>query len=158
MNKRKYSIISNTERLLIKVTENLDLHIVITLLQTEMKIVLYHSQIRLCVKWTYNVHIYITKNIGISKHEKHDFSVQVRNFLLPLSLKVLRHKEGERHNLSMLAFSSAPRHLARYPPKASASKRKSTLFVRCPVLNSTNFLQIPKILRALPVCDVIRTL
>ena len=49
------------------------------------------------------------------------------------------------HILSILVFSSAPPHLVRYLPKASASKRKSTLFVRCPVLcpvlNFTNFLQ-----------------
>ena len=31
---------------------------------------LYYSQIGLCVKWTYNVHIYIY--IEISKFEKHE--------------------------------------------------------------------------------------
>ena len=35
----------------------------------------------------------------MSKHEKHDFLVQVRNFLLPLSLKVLRHKERDTHSI-----------------------------------------------------------
>ena len=98
---------------------------------------------------TRNVHgmfkcIYIEhKNLEIRK-TPNDFSVQVRKlFLLPLSVKVLRHKE-RLHILSILAFSTAP-HLVRHLPKASASKRKSTLLVRCPVLNSPlTFLNLPK--------------
>ena len=39
---------------------------------------LYHSLIWPCVKWTYNVHIYITQNIGISKFEKHVTTSQFR--------------------------------------------------------------------------------
>ena len=42
-----------------------------------------------------SLHIYIEhRNLEIRK-TRNDFSVQVRNFLLPLSLKVLRHKERE---------------------------------------------------------------
>ena len=62
-------------------------------------------------------------NLEIRK-TRNDFSVQVRNFLLPLSLKVFRHKEREAQS-----FYSAPPHLVRHLPKASASKRKSTLLV-----------------------------
>ena len=80
------------------------------------------------------------------------FLVQVRNFLLPLSLKVLRHKERDTHSFYS-GFSICPypntcgtRHKA--TGLASASKRKSTLPVRCQVLNSTDFFKIPKILRS----------
>ena len=95
---------------------------------------LYHSQIRLCVKWTYNVHIYIYiyniehRNLEIQK-PRNDISVQVRNLLLPLSLKVLRHKDRDTHSFYS-AFSSAPPHLVQHLPKASASKRKPTVFFR----------------------------
>ena len=50
-----------------------------------------------------------------------DFSVQVRNLLLPLSLKVLRLRR-ERHNLSILAFSSAP-----HPSRATPTTRPRQL-------------------------------
>ena len=97
------------------------------------------------------------RNLEIRK-TRNDFSVQVRNFLLPLSLKVLRHKKRDTHSFYSGFYICLPPHLVRRLPKASASKRKSTLLVRYPVLNSTNFLdKIPQILRALPVRDVIRT-
>ena len=79
------------------------------------------------------------RNLEIRK-TRNDFLVQVRNFLLPLSLKVLRHKERDTHTFSSGFFICAPHHLVRHLPKASANKRKSTLLVRCPVLNSTNWL------------------
>ena len=87
-----------------------------------------------------DVHNIYTLNIGISKHEKHDFLVQIRNYLLPLSLKALRHKETDTLSFYSGFFIWHP-HLVRHLPKASASKRKSTLLLRCPVLNSINFLQ-----------------
>ena len=77
-----------------------------------------------------------------TRKTRNDFLVQVRKFLLPLSLKVLRHKEREAQSFYSGFFICPPPHLVRHLPKASASKRKSTLLVRCPVLNSTNFLQI----------------
>ena len=84
-----------------------------------------------------------------------DFLVQVRNLLLPLSLKVLRHKERDTHSFSSGFSIYAPPSRAA-PVERLTSKRKSTLFVRCPVLNSTNWLcQISQILRTLPVHDVI---
>ena len=80
------------------------------------------------------------RNLEIRK-TSNDFFVQVRNFLLSLSLKVFRHKE--RHNLSILAFSSAPiscstRHKA--TGLASASERKPTVFPEAGLI-STNFHQ-----------------
>ena len=76
-----------------------------------------------------------------------DFFVQVRNFLSlkkkTLSLKVFRHKERERHNLSILAFSSAPPPTraapATRPLRASESQPSSPE----PGLNST-FFKFPK--------------
>ena len=81
------------------------------------------------------------RNLEIRK-TCNDFSVQVRNFLLPLSLKVLQHKERDTHFFLSGFFICTPTpNLVRHLPNASPSKRKSTLLVRCPVLNSTNFLQ-----------------
>ena len=61
-----------------------------------------------------------------NKKNTYDFSVQVRNFLLPLSLKVFRHKEREAQSFYSGFFISTP-HLVRHLPKASVSKRKSTV-------------------------------
>ena len=41
-------------------------------------------------------------------------TTQVRNFLLPLSLKVLRHKERDTHSFYS-GFSICPHHLVRHP-------------------------------------------
>ena len=47
-------------------------------------------------KWTYNVHrIYESRN---SKNTKNTYDFLVRNFLLPLSFKVLRNKERDTHS------------------------------------------------------------
>ena len=59
-------------------------------------------------KCTCDIYIY---NIGISKHEKHNFSVQLRNFLLPLSLKVFQHKEREAQSFYSGFFICLPPHL-----------------------------------------------
>ena len=123
----------------------------------------YHSQKRLCVKRTYNVHTIYTQNIGVPKHKKtrNNFLVQVRNLLLPLSLKVLRHKERDTHSFYSGFFICPTPYLLQRPQRTNLSDlsepRKSTLPVRCPVLNSTDFFKIPQILRALPVRDVTRT-
>ena len=90
---------------------------------------IYHCSIpmiRICVKWIYNVHIYITQNIG-SRNTKntYDFSVQVRIFLLPFSLKVFRHKETEAQSLysgffvcpTPISYDTCPR-----PRRASESQ------------------------------------
>ena len=69
----------------------------------------------------------------------YDFLVQVRNFLLPLSLKVLRHKERDTHSFysgfficTPISCDTCPR-----PPRASESQPSSPEAG----LNSTNFLQ-----------------
>ena len=74
-------------------------------------------------------HIYIGhRNLKIRK-TRNNFSVQVRNFLLPLSLKVLRHKERDTHSFYPGFFICPPTlHLVWPLPKASVSKRKSTVF------------------------------
>ena len=56
-----------------------------------------------------------------TRKTRNDFSVQVRNFLLPLSLKVFWHKEREAQSFYS-GFFIAP------PTKVSASKRKPTVF------------------------------
>ena len=88
----------------------------------------------------------------------YDFLVQVRNFLLPFSLKVLRHKERDTHSFYS-GFSICPPPSRAVPVARKfvwhCEPRKSTLFVRCLVLNSTDFFRSPQILRALPVNYVI---
>ena len=110
--------------------------------------------------YVWNVHRVSIKtehrNLEIWK-TRNDFFVQVLNFLLPLSLKVLRHKEREAQSFySGLFISPHPlTHLVWHQrsPRASESQPSSPEAG----LISTNFLQIPKILRALPVRDVIHT-
>ena len=86
-----------------------------------------------------------TLNIG-SRNTKntYNFPVQVRNFLLSLSLKVFRHKEREAQSFNSGFFICPSPHLVRYLPKASASKRKSTFLVRCLVSTLLTFFKFPK--------------
>ena len=93
-------------------------------------------------------------NTGISKHEKHLrlLSSGTKLFLLPLSLKVLQCKERDTHSFYS-GFFICP-HLVQHLPKASVSKRKSTVFSQG--MDSTNFFQISQNpLHALPVHDII---
>ena len=124
---------------------------------------IYHSQIS---GYEWNVHRMFITYIHRSKESRntkntYDFLVQVRNFLLPLGLKVLRHKERDTHSFYSGFFICPPyhhhHHLVRHLPKASASKRKSTVFSRGRTQLNSDFFKIPKILRAraLPVHDVI---
>ena len=72
----------------------------------------------------------------------YDFLVQVRNILLPLSLKVLRHKEKDTHSFYS-GFSICP------PPTCGHCElAKVTLLLRTARLNSTAFFKNPQILRA----------
>ena len=94
--------------------------------------------------WYIYIYIYIY-NIGISKHEKHDFLVQVRNFLLLLSLKVLRHKKRDTHSFYS-GFFICPHPISlRHLPKDSMSKRKSTVSFGVQFSTQlTDFFKIPK--------------
>ena len=82
------------------------------------------------------------RNLEIRK-TRNDFSVPVRNFLLPLSLKVLRHKERDTHSLYSGFFICPPPSRTAPATKAtglaSASKRKPNVFSRGRS-NSTNWL------------------
>ena len=95
----------------------------------------------LCVKRTSNVHKDRTENIGISKHEKHlQLLSSGTKLFITFEFKGFFDIRRERHNLSILAFSSGP-HLMRHPAQGLCESQPSR-----PVssLNSTNFLQIPK--------------
>ena len=61
-----------------------------------------------------------------------DFFVRVRNFLLPLSLKVLWYKKREAQSFYSGFFICPPPHSTRVAPatKVYASKRKPTVFPR----------------------------
>ena len=96
------------------------------------------------------------RNLEIRK-TRNDFSVQVLNFLLPLSLKFLRHKERDTHSFYSGFFICPPPiscDTCPRPPRTSESQLSSP--EAC--LNSTQltYSKIPKSsARALPVYDVI---
>ena len=85
------------------------------------------------------------RNLEIRK-TLNDFFVQVWNLLLPLSLKVLRHKEREAQSFYCGFFYLPPTTRVAPATKVSASKRKPTVFPRGRFhLNSlTDFFKISK--------------
>ena len=88
--------------------------------------------------------------MGILKHKNtYDFLVQVRNFLLPLSLKVFRHKE--RGTIFLCWLFHLPQNTCDTCLKAtglaSVSKQKSTFFFRARNPTLLTFFKIPQILR-----------
>ena len=121
---------------------------------------MYHSQIRICETYIKcSSHIYIEHRNPEIRKTRNDFLVQVRNLLLPLSLKVLR--ERYRFFLFWLfhlpppilcGSSSAQIRLA----SASPESRPFSFGVSFST-QLTDFFKIAKILRALPMCDVTRT-
>ena len=73
----------------------------------------------------------------------YDFFVQVRNFLLPLSLKVLRHKERDTHSFySGFSICTPPSHATPYTRPLAWLRRASENQPSSPEteLNSTNWL------------------
>ena len=104
------------------------------------------------------IYIYIEhRNLEIRK-TRNDFSVQARKFLLPLSLKVLRHK-GERYTFFLFWLFHLPPSPSRVTPVHGLREqaKANPLLPRQVSTQLTHFFKIPKILRALPVRDVIRT-
>ena len=100
------------------------------------------------MKRTYNVHKMFIYNIGIPKHKNtNDFLVQVRNFLLPLSLKVFRHKEREAQSF-YADFSICTPHLSCAPcprPRRASESHPSSSDGKTQL---TDFFKSPQILRA----------
>ena len=91
------------------------------------------------------IYIYIEhRNLEIRK-KRNDFSVQVRNFLLPFSLKILRHKGRDAHSFYPGFFICPPPTRVAPATEVSASKRKSTEFFRWQdTTQLTYFFKIPK--------------
>ena len=116
---------------------------------------------------TWNVHrmfityIHRTKESRNTKNT-YDFFVQVRNFLLPLSLKVLRHKERDIHSFYS-GFFICPPYFMQHPPQRPLAwlRQASESQPSSPEagLNPTDFFQNPQNPpRGLPVHDVIHIL
>ena len=107
----------------------------------------------------YNIYHIEHRNLETRK-TRNDFLVQVQNFLLPLSLKVLRHKKRDTHSFYS-GFSMSPPTTRVTPATkdtglASTSKRKSTVFFRGRTQLNWLFQNPPKSsARALLVHDVI---
>ena len=78
----------------------------------------------------------------------YDFLVQVRNFLLPLSLKVFWHKERGTIFLCWLFHLPTSHQHVWHPPQGHCELAKVTLLPRTARLNSLTFVKSPKILRA----------
>ncbi len=98
------------------------------------------------------------RNLEIRK-TRNDFLVQVRNFLLPLSLKVLRHKERDTHSFYSGFFICTP---SRATPAQGlwpgfGEQAKANRLLSRQSSTQLTFFKIPKILCALAVRDVIRT-
>ena len=113
------------------------------------------------VHWIFITYIHRTLESRNTKNSD-DFFVQVRNFLLPLSLKSLRHKERYTHSFYSGFSICPPPYLVRRPQRANSSglcePRKSTLLIRCLVLNWRLFQISKNPQRAFPVHDVINIL
>ena len=73
----------------------------------------------------------------------YDFLVQARNFLLPLSLKVFRHKERDTHD-----FSICPKPRAHPTQGHSEQAKVNRLLPRQDSTQLTDFFKSPKIFRA----------
>ena len=96
------------------------------------------------------IYIHI-EHIGISKHKKHLrlLSSGTKLFLLPLSLKVLWHKERDTHSFYSGFIISPPR------PGFGEQVKANCLLPRQVSTQLTDFFKSPKILHALPMHDVI---
>ena len=100
------------------------------------------AMIRIWICETYIECSYIYIEYPKTRKTRNDFLVQIRKFLLPLSLKVLRHKERDTHSIYS-GFSIYP------PSRAAPVARKFVWPLRAPKvdpsrsvsnLNSTNWL------------------
>ena len=102
------------------------------------------------------LYIYIEHRNLETRKTRNDFLIQVQNFLLPLRLKVLRHKERDTHSFYS-GFFICP-HILCAPAQGLPKQAKvNCLLPRQSSIQLTDFLKIPKFLPALLVCDVIRT-
>ena len=110
--------------------------------------------------YVWNVHRMSIKiehrNLEIRK-TRNDFSVQVRNFLLPLSLKVFRHKERGTIFIFRLFHLLPPPILCGTYHKGLRQQAKANRLLPRQVSTLLTFFKFPKILCALPVRDVICT-
>ena len=107
--------------------------------QLNLKTVLFQT-IQFCILKKFYFQLFRnTKNT-------YDFLVQVRNFLLPLSLKVFLHKERGTIFLCWLFHLTPPTHThVWHPPQGHCELAKVTLLLRTARISSLTFF---KILRA----------
>ena len=85
------------------------------------------------------------RNLEIRK-TRNDFFVQVRNFLLPLSLKVLRHKEREAHSFYPGFFICPhPQHVWHPPQRSLRASENQTSSPEAGLISTNWFFQnLPK--------------
>ena len=89
------------------------------------------------------IYIYIEHRNPETRKTLDDFLIQVRNFLLPFSLKVLRHKERDTHSFySAFFICPPPSRAAPVARKFVSPQRAPKVDPSCSVssLNLTNWL------------------
>ena len=94
------------------------------------------------------IYIYIYTEESRNTKNTYDFFVQVQNFLLPLSLKVLRHKERDTHSFYSGFSICTPISCDTCPRLRRSSESRPFLF--CVQFSTllTDFFKIPIILPA----------
>ena len=95
-------------------------------------------------------YIYIEHRNFETRKTRNDFLVQVRNFLLPLSLKVLRHKERDTHSFySGFSICPPPTRVAPATRPLTWLRRASESQPSSPEAGTqlSDFFKIPQILR-----------
>ena len=120
--------------------DNLDIYMCVCVCVAYPDMNTWNRHIHTGTQNVHNVHIY---NIGIPKHEKHlrllssgtklFITFELKGFLI----------QGERYNLSLLTFPSAPNHVWQ-PPQDLGEQAKVTLFFRRQDSTNWLFLNLPK--------------
>ena len=110
---------------------------------------MYHSDdIAICETYMGCSYIYNTYHIEHRSLEirktRYDFSVQVRNFLLPLSLKVFRQKEREAQSFYSDFFISPPPPYVWHPLQRSRDLAKANRLLLRQVSTLLTFFKFPK--------------
>ena len=100
----------------------------------------------MCVKWTYNVHIYITQNIGISKFEKHVTTSQFRYetfyYLWVKGFDIKREAQSFYSDFFICTHHKGLREQAK--ANRLLSRQVSSQVVRCLVSTHWLFQNLPK--------------
>ena len=94
------------------------------------------------------IYIYNKEHRNLETRKTRNDLIQVRNFLLPLSLKVLRHKERDMHSFYSGFFICPPPSRATPAQGLREQAKVNRLLPMQDSTQLTDFFKIPKILPA----------